>query len=307
MHGGKNDWDTGSEQMSDSMGVLHPGEMGISVAASAKNSGLRVYWASQGRSSATRARAEQHGLLDCGTLEALCAVCDVIVSVCPPHAAMQVARQVKAAGFGGLFVDANAIAPQHMQQIARELAEADIGVVDGGIIGGPAWQPGQTWLYLSGPRAAEAAECFSSGPLETRVLSDDVGQASALKMCYAGYNKGTTALLCAVLAAAEQLGVRQALEAHWGIDSPDQATRAAQRVRGVTRKAWRFEGEMYEIAATLADAGLPDGFHRAAAGLYQRLAHFNGRAELPSLEEVLAALVPQPSSARLLPHQRDGD
>ncbi|MGH8246850.1 MAG: hypothetical protein ACREUU_10505, partial [Gammaproteobacteria bacterium] len=80
------------------------------------------------------------------------------------------------------------------------MTEAGVSFVDGGIIGRPAREPGQTWLYLSGPRARDIAACFAAGPLKSRVLGMTIGKASALKMCFAAYSKGTTALLCAILA-----------------------------------------------------------------------------------------------------------
>lgn len=271
------------------IGILHPGAMGISLAASAHNSGHQVLWASEGRSAASRERAAEHGLEDAGTLARLCAACSIIVSVCPPHAAEAVADEVLAAGFGGMYVDANAIAPQRATRIGETLQQAGIAFVDGGIIGGPAWQTG-TVLYLAGPRADEIAACFAAGPLETRVVGPAIGRASALKMCYAAYTKGSTALLCAVLAAAERSGVRDELYSQWNSEQAGKSEREAQRVRGVTAKAWRFAGEMDEIAATFRAAGLPGEFHDAAATLYRRLARFKDEPELPELDEVLAAL-----------------
>src|SRR4029079_15202872 len=152
------------------IGILHPGEMGISIAASAQNSGHHVYWASEGRSSATRERAAKFGLRDAKTVGDLCAECSILVSVCPPHAAEALAHQVLEAAFSGLYLDANAIAPQRAVRIGQAIAGAGATFVDGGIIGGPRWQPGSTWLYLSGPQAQDIAACFSAGPLETRVL-----------------------------------------------------------------------------------------------------------------------------------------
>ncbi len=191
------------------LGILDPGAMGISVACSAINSGNFIYWVSKGRSPETRARATEHHLRDAATLANLCATCDIILSVCPPHAAEEVARQVLANSFRGLYCDANAIAPQRAIRLREMLNDAGIDFVDGGIIGGPAWKPGETFLHLSGPRAQEIADCFSAGPLETNILGDEIGKASALKMCYAAYTKGTTALLAAILGAAEALDVRQ--------------------------------------------------------------------------------------------------
>jgi 3-hydroxyisobutyrate dehydrogenase-like beta-hydroxyacid dehydrogenase len=272
------------------IGILHPGEMGISIAASAQHGGSEVWWASDGRRLATRVRAEQQGLIDGGSVAALCRSCGIIVSVCPPHAAEAVAEEVAAGGFSGLYIDANAIAPARAIRIGALLQHAGAAFVDGGIIGGPAWQPGKTWLCLSGPRAADAASCFSAGPLETQVLGSEIGAASALKMCYAAYAKGITALLCAVLGAAERLGVRGALDWHWARDE-GAAAAAAERVGRSLPKAWRYVGEMDEIASTFRSAGLPGEFHDASAEIYRRLSGFKDAPAAPSLDDMIAGLL----------------
>src|SRR5262249_42470667 len=132
---------------------------------------------------------------------------------------------------------------------------------------------------------------FASGPLETQIIGDEIGKASALKMCFAAYTKGTTALLSAVMAAAECLNVRCELEQQWARDGSDFAKQSEQRVRQVTAKAWRFAGEMEEIAATLDAAGLPGEFHLAAADIYRRMADFKGASQIPALDDVLKALL----------------
>ena len=158
-----------------------------------------------------------------------------------------------------------------------------VSFVDGGVVGLATMQPGKVRIYLSGDAAPEAAACFAAGPMQPEVMDGPVGQASALKICFAAYNKGLTALLAATLAAAENLGVRENLEQQsaWPSD-------AAQRIRQSAPKAWRFVPEMREIAATLESAGLPPGFHHAAAEVYTRLARFQGGS--PELEQVLDSL-----------------
>jgi 3-hydroxyisobutyrate dehydrogenase-like beta-hydroxyacid dehydrogenase len=273
------------------IGVLHPGEMGASVAAALQAAGHRVSWASAGRSAQTAERAARIRLEDVVTLQQLAADCSVIVSVCPPHAAEEVAGQVLACGFRGLYLDANAIAPQRVIGIAERMTAAGVTFVDGSIIGPPAWQPGTTWLHLSGQGAARMAESFAGSPMQTVVLGEEPGAASALKMCYAAYTKGTTALLAAILAASEALGVREALYAQWQADGSGLDRTAPDRARRSTAKAWRFVGEMEEIAATFAAAGLPDGFHLAAVEVYRRLAPLRPTGSPPPLEDVLAALL----------------
>jgi len=273
------------------VGILHPGQMGISIAASVQNGGHPVYWASSGRSAGSRTRAEQHGLRDAGTLAELCAACSVVISVCPPAAAEELAQEVLAHGFTGLYVDANAISPQRAERIAAAVRRGGARFVDGSIIGPPAWKPGTTWLYLSGPDAEEAAALFAAGPAQAIALGAEIGRASALKMVYAAYTKGSTALLAASLGAADALGVRGDLTEQWQREGSGMDENAPRRARGVTAKAWRFVGEMEEIAATFEEAGLPGGFHAAAADVYRRLARFKDATETPPLEDVFAALL----------------
>ena len=265
--------------------------MGISVAASAKNSGHLVFWVSQGRSEATRARAERFELRELRSLSELCETCSMIISVCPPKYAGELSQQLLQAGFKGIFLDANAISPMRSQEIGKQMTLAGVEYVDGGIIGGPVWQENSTFLYLSGLQSAQVADCFEQGPLVARIIGKEIGKASAMKMCYAAKTKGMTALLCSIVATANELGVWEDLERHWSAEVSGAGRKTVEDIRKATAKAWRFSGEMEEIASTLDFAGLPDGFHRAAAETYQRMAHFKDHEELPELEEVLRSLV----------------
>lgn len=278
--------------MTETIGILHPGAMGISVAACALRSGQRVCYASEGRSNATRARASEHKLQDLKSLAELCRTCSILISVCPPHAAEDMAQQVIECGFRGLYLDANAISPQKSKRIGNSLASVGVTYVDGGIIGGPAWTPGETWLYLSGEEneVIRIADCFSAGPLEASITGEEIGKASALKMCYAAYTKGTTALLTAILALAEANDVRTELSAQWERDESGFSEQAERRARRVTAKAWRFAGEMDEISSTFESAGLPGEFHQAAGEIYQRLSSFKDAEQMPDLGLVLQSL-----------------
>lgn len=278
--------------MSDEViGILHPGEMGVFVGASACRSGNIVYWVSAGRSPETAERANKYGLVDAGSITKLCDLCTLIISVCPPHAAESVADQVLSVGFKGVYVDANAISPQRSIQIGAGMKTAGINFVDGGIVGGPVWEGSSTCLYLSGEYAHRVAACFVNGHLQVIELGGELGKASAIKMCYAAYTKGTTALISSILAASEYYGVREVLKEQWGRDWPGFETQAEARATRVTAKAWRFAGEMKEISATFMSAGLPGGFHAAASEIYSRLAGFKGRRQTPDLSEVLDSLL----------------
>jgi 3-hydroxyisobutyrate dehydrogenase-like beta-hydroxyacid dehydrogenase len=150
--------------------------------------------------AATRRRAQTADLIDAGTLPALVERCGLVLSVCPPHAAIQVARMVAASGFAGTYVDAHAVAPTTAWALSAVVERAGGRFVDGDLIGGPVRPGGATRLYLSGPDAGEVAALFASTDLETVALGGDVAAASALKMCYAAWTKGTSALLPAIRA-----------------------------------------------------------------------------------------------------------
>jgi 3-hydroxyisobutyrate dehydrogenase-like beta-hydroxyacid dehydrogenase len=244
------------------VGLLHPGEMGAVVGENLLAAGHHVVWASAGRSSETRERAELAGLEDVGTVEEVARRSEVILSVCPPHAALEVARSV--AGFDGIYVDANAVSPATVREIGGRF-------VDGGIIGPPPLEPGTTRLYLAGADADTVAALFEHTALEPRVISDEPGAASALKMAYAAWTKGTAAMLLAIRALARAENVEEQLLEEWRLSLPDLVERSGSAARSADRKGWRWVAEMEEIASTFAAAGLPEGFHRAAAEVFRRV------------------------------------
>jgi 3-hydroxyisobutyrate dehydrogenase-like beta-hydroxyacid dehydrogenase len=271
------------------IGVLHPGEMGSVVAARAKEAGGRVLWTSEGRREETRRRAAAAGLEDAGSLRDLAAASDVILSVCPPEAALDLARQVAATGFNRLYVDGNAVSPATARAIGEIVEGAGATFIDGGIIGPPPRTAGTTRLYVSGAGAPQVKALFGDGALQVIVLDAPVGAASAVKMCYASWTKGTSALILSVRAVAAVEGVEDALLAEWRTSQPQLLKRAEDAAAGSAPKAWRFVGEMEEIAATFGAAGLPDGFHLAAAEVWRRLSPFKD-AQKPPLADVVARL-----------------
>jgi 3-hydroxyisobutyrate dehydrogenase-like beta-hydroxyacid dehydrogenase len=240
------------------VGLLHPGEMGAAVGAVLRGQGTRVVWASRGRSEETRARAEAAGLEDVGTVAEV-ARSDVVFSICPPHAALQVARSLT--GSGALYVDANAVSPATAALVANVVAE----FVDGGIVGPPPREPGATRLYLSGGQAESVAGLFCGSALDARVVPN----ASALKMAYAAWTKGTAAMLLAIRELARREGVEEALLEEWDLSQPELRERYERALRSADAKGWRWVDEMEEIAASFEADGLPGGFHRAAAEVYR--------------------------------------
>jgi 3-hydroxyisobutyrate dehydrogenase-like beta-hydroxyacid dehydrogenase len=269
--------------------MLHRGEMGAAIGAGLVARGLRVVWASAGRGASTRKRAGNAGLEDAGTLARAAQAADIVFSVCPPHAALELAQAVAACGFGGVYVDANAISADTTREVGRVVEAAGASYVDAGIIGPPPIPGASVRLYVCGNRRAEIAPLFEGCVMQAVALEGPVGAASALKVCYAAWNKGATALLAGIRALAQQEGVDAALLAEWKISLPD-IPRRSEMVTMSARKAWHWIAEMEEIAASFEAAGLPAGFHLAAADIYRRLEGFKGAVKPPALSEVTAAL-----------------
>ena len=268
--------------------LLHPGEMGAAIGACLGGRGLRIVWASAGRSAATRSRASAAGMEDLGTLERALGVADIVLSVCPPHGALALAREVAGHGFRGIYIDANAVSPATVRDIGRVVEGAEATFVDGGIIGPPPIRGVSSRIYLSGGPARDIAAVFAGSNLEAIPLDSAAGAASALKVCYAAWTKGTTALLAAIRALATHEGIEAALLEEWKRSQPELPKRS-EVVTAQARKAWRWIGEMEEIAASFEAAGLPAGFHLAAADLYRRLEGFKDGTAAPALAEVTAA------------------
>jgi 3-hydroxyisobutyrate dehydrogenase-like beta-hydroxyacid dehydrogenase len=271
-----------------SIGLLHPGEMGAAVGGCLVAAGLTVGWASERRSPASRERAERAGLADLGRVSALASASDVLLSICPPGAAEQLARSVR--GFAGIYVDANAVSPATAERIAGTIQSGGGIYVDGGIVGPPPGPERPTRLYLSGAAAPGISRLFAGTPVEAPVLAGAPTAASALKMAYAAWTKGSSALLLAVVATAGSHGVLDDLVGEWDHSLPALAERARTAARSAARKGWRWSAEMEEVASTFAAAGQPSGFHLAAAELFGRVPRTDEALTGDALATVVAAL-----------------
>lgn len=268
--------------------LLHPGEMGSAVGACLVSSGIRVVWASGNRSPATRERAVNAGFKDLGSLDNAVVASDAVLSICAPSGALDLARQVAEKDFRGIYIDANAISPAHSREIGCLIEKNGGRFVDGGIIGLPPTPNRITKLYLCGPDAPAIAALFDGSQTEAILIDRPIGAASALKMCYAACNKGETALLGIIRALARHEGVDETLLKEWRDSMPGTAENS-EHIAQRARKAWRWAGEMEEIAASFDAANIPSGF-LANAEIYRRLAEFKDSPELPSSEEVSARL-----------------
>jgi 3-hydroxyisobutyrate dehydrogenase-like beta-hydroxyacid dehydrogenase len=258
------------------VGVVSPGDMGQAIAGRLKESGLNVYAALDGRSERTKTLARAAGLTDCGSIEKLVATCELVLSVINPGEALNVARQVAAAmrktGRKIAFADLNAVSPQTAREADRMIREAGGMFIDGGIIGPPPrGEKDKPRIYVSGPDAY-LFESISHPNLLMRVLSERVGDASGVKMCYAAMTKGTTALAVELLVAARKLGVEQALEKELRESRNDVFEWQMKNIAVMPPKAYRWVPEMQEIAKTFGELGMTRRIFEGATDMYELIA-----------------------------------
>ena len=247
------------------LAVLHPGAMGAAVAACLVDRGHEVGWLHTGRSEATLRRAEQAGLTRFDDPAELLAHTDIVFSICPPHGALEVARQL--AGFRGIVVDANAISPEASVLIARTVTGGGARYVDGGIIGPPPVTAGSTRLYLAGDDG-EVASLFAGSPLDVVGLAGAPPAASALKMTYAAWTKTTAALLVSIRETAAAYGVDDDLVNEWATSQPHLAGAWLHARQQSREKGWRWSYELAEVGRTFAAVGQPEGFGAAASEVF---------------------------------------
>lgn len=280
------------------VGILSPGDMGAGTGRVLHATGLDVLAALDGRSELTRLRAAEAGFRDAGSVDELVKQSDVVLSILAPSQAVALAEQVASAmkrtGATPAFVECNAIAPRTARQVERAITAAGGVCIDGGIIGGPPRAPGgSTRFYCSGPDTS-AFEALGKHGIDVRVAGREVGQASGLKMVYAASTKGTTALWTQLLTASRALGLEDQLLAEFG-DGDTVARHVMGAIPSMPRRAERWVGEMYEIAATFESLGLTPKIFEGAADLYTfiagtSLAEQTSREPDPTLDKVLETL-----------------
>ena len=230
--------------------------------------------------------------------------CSVILSVVPPRDAESTAQRVIDALSGGsgssketYFADLNAVSPSTARSIASSFSKARVPVrfIDGCIIGGPPRPkdspgagtnvtasldgPSSDWarprVPMSGPHDFSALPTGDklTTVLNMRSISQDIGSASGLKMCFAALTKGYTAIATQSFVTAQRLGVAADLREEMSQLIPAHLAASEKGVPSMVPKAYRWVREMEEIAATMSEEG---GFGRemfeGAAGVFREVA-----------------------------------
>jgi len=267
-----------------SVALISPGDMGQAVGALLVRGGVRVLTCVEGRSERTRGLARAAGFTEIATLDGLVRESELLLSIVPPAQAVAVARDVAGAlgatGSRLTYVDCNAIAPRTAREVAAVIAPTGSAFVDAGIVGGPPRDAPSPRFYASGPGRAHFGALADAG-LDVRLLGDEVGEASAVKMCYAALTKGTTAIATELLVAARKLGVYDTLITELRDSQGAQAKRMADAVPAMPGKAHRWVAEMEEIARTFEDVGLTPLIFQGAAEMYRLTARSEIGGERP--------------------------
>ncbi len=255
--------------------VIGAGAMGSAIGRRLVENGARVLTYLEGRSASTVERAKAAGMQPVDLADV--AASRLILSIVPPAEAVAVARHIagelRRSGSKTTFTDCNAISPKTMAEVAA-IFGGDCGVVlDGSIIGGPP-KPGQKGpkLYVSGDTANDSSVLADHG-LQVRRIDGAIGAASALKMCYAGINKGVTGLGTAMLLAAIRSGADAALKRELQESLPDLDAKFVQGIPDMYPKAYRWVAEMEEISEFLGEDDPAALIFKGMAGLYRRMAN----------------------------------
>jgi 3-hydroxyisobutyrate dehydrogenase-like beta-hydroxyacid dehydrogenase len=257
----------------ETIAILTPGDMGHAVGNMLRHGGLRVITCLRGRSARTAALAAEAGIIDVPDLETLVVEASIVLSILAPSAAIEMAEAVAGAvrikNADLCYVDCNAVSPQTVRRMAELFSGTNARFVDAGIVGGPP-KPGNATarFYASGEHAAEFAKLAEYG-LDIPILGPEIGQASGLKMCYAAMTKGFTALATELLVAAKAMGLEDALRAEHSSGQQAMFNWYSRSIPGMPPKAYRWVGEMEEIAATFEHLGLTPRILLGAADMYR--------------------------------------
>ena len=282
------------------VGVMSPGDMGSGVGGILVRNGLRVITSLKGRSEASSTRAAEQGIVDVGSLDDVVASSDLMLSILVPSEALafaaSAAESIVRTNRHVAFADCNAVSPATGVKIGKIITAAGGMFIDAGIIGGSPRTGAIPRFYASGEHAGILAELDGKG-ISVPVMKGAVGRASGLKMLYAALTKGTAALHASTLMAAKSLGLFDDL-IHELEQSQSGTLTAMGRVNSISAQAFRWIGEMEEIASTFEDAGVTPNIHAGAAETFQKISDSSiGRERVGTvdqdrtLEDTVAAML----------------
>ena len=259
--------------MNPTVAVVAQGAMGAGVGARLVKHGLHVITSLAGRSEASAKRAKAAGMVAVSDQE--CVQADFFLAICPPSDALALAEKMAAliapSKKKPIYVDCNAVSPPTKVAIGNAILKAGSPFVDVGIIGLPPKEGYSPFLHASGPDAAKFGALNDFG-IKVNVIEGPIGAASALKMSYAGITKGITAVGSMMMLAATRAGVADRLRGELERSHPAFITNFQRAVPDMFDKAYRFVGEMEEIADFAGEDKPARQIYQAIAEFYTRIA-----------------------------------
>lgn len=287
----------------NTIGIYSPGDMGHTVGEVLHQNGLHVITCLEGRSKRTKELSEKAGIKNVETYTDFVNEADLILSIMVPAHASQASEKISETLLQTnttlTYADCNAIAPQTVRKIGEKIVSTGGTFIDASIIGPPPRTPGRTRFYVSGMNL-DPFTILNNYGLDVRPLGEEIGLASAIKMCYASLTKGLTALCTQLLTAAEKLGVTDALSAEFKLSQSALYERMENGLPGMPPKARRWIGEMEEISATFEHVGLTPHILAGAADMYRLVSDTHladlspeERDKFPSLTELVDVLAKQ--------------
>ncbi len=261
--------------MFEKIAILSPGNMGAAVGARLKESGYDVISCLAERSDYTKRKAEEAGIRDVGTLDAVVSESDLILSILDPGKAVlitaQVAEAMRQSHAAPVYADCNATSPATAKQLQMLIEGAGGKFVDVGIIGGaPTRRDNFPNFCTSGAEAALLDELDDKG-VKIRFIGPEIGQGSAIKICNGAYNKGAFALYTTVMLAAEHYGFADFLRERLPNSQAGTVERLDEAIIRLPSLSERYIGEMEQVAETFASIGLTPNIHQGAAELFELL------------------------------------
>jgi len=258
----------------ETVGVMSPGDMGSGVGGVLKKNGLKVITALEGRSDESKRRAFEQGFEDVGSLDELVIQSDIVLSILVPSEALSFAQNISKVIVHTdaklVLADCNAVSPSTGAQIGKEITNAGGKFIDAGIIGGSPRTGAVPRIYACGEHANILGELDGKG-ISVPIMNGPIGSASGLKMVYAALTKGTAALYASTLMTAKSLDLYEDLVNELEQSQASTLT-GMDTLKTVSTKAFRWIGEMDEIAATFGDAGTTSKIHEGASETFQTIA-----------------------------------
>lgn len=214
-------------------------------------------------------KAGQARVSTADTFDAAVKDADLVISAVTATSSGDVARSAsKALRAGQIFLDINSCSPATKRSNAQLVQGTGADYVESAVMAPVPPQRLKVPMLLGGRRAAELALTLQTLGMNATFLSEEIGVASAVKMCRSVVIKGLEALAVESMLAARRFGAEQEVLASlqgtfpqmgWQDELPDYLiSRVAEHGR-------RRAAEMREVAHTLEDVGIEPTMARATA------------------------------------------